>query len=207
MPTIKSLAAELGVTEQALRSWCKRNEIEKTTKGKITSYVITEEVAEQIKNHYAKQHNESESKPQRKHNENDTTKAYIDKLLQQIEDLKADKDKLNERLDKAEEQLQALTDDAATERDKDRNERQAILTQLFSLQAENKELQTELNKYKSIAESKQTVVEVPAEDQTEQEQPTETEQEQQPTKQPAEDPPIQKISFLQRLFKRGKRSE
>lgn len=58
-PTIKSLAAELGVTEQALRSWCKRNEIEKTTKGKITSYVITEEVAEQIKNHYAKQHNES----------------------------------------------------------------------------------------------------------------------------------------------------
>jgi phage host-nuclease inhibitor protein Gam len=195
-PTIKSLAAELGVTEQALRSWCKRNEIEKTTKGKITSYVITEEVAEQIKNHYAKQHNESESKPQRKHNENDTTKAYIDSLLKQIEDLKADKDKLNARLDKA-----------ATERDKDRNERQAILTQLFSLQAENKELQTELNKYKAIAESKQTVVEVPAEDQTEQEQPTEREQEQQPTKQPAEDPPPQKLSFLQRLFKRGKRSD
>lgn len=107
--------------------------------------------------------------------------------MKQIEDLKADKDKLNARLDKA-----------ATERDKDRNERQAILTQLFSLQAENKELQTELNKYKAIAESKQTVVEVPAEDQTEQEQPT---------KQPAEDPPPQKLSFLQRLFKRGKRSD
>ena len=203
MPTIKSLSAELGVTEQALRSWCKRNEIEKTTKGKITSYVITEEVAEQIKNHYATQHNESESKPQRKHNENDTTKAQIDKLLQQIEDLKADKDKLNERLDKAEEQLQALTDDAATERDKDRNERQAILTQLFSLQAENKELQTELNKYKAIAESKQTVVEVdtvkeqaPAEDQT---QPTSTEQ---PT-QESEGTPIKKLSFFQRLFRKN----
>ena len=108
-PTIKSLAAELGVSEQALRGWCKRNGIQKTTKGKITSYIITAEVAEQIKNHYTKPHNESESKTQRKSNESNTTKAYIDNLLQQIEDLKADKDKLNARLDKAEETISNLT--------------------------------------------------------------------------------------------------
>ena len=184
MITIKELAQELGVSEQALRQWCKRNEIKKTTKGKITSYVITEEVAEQIKNHYAKQHNESESKPQRKHNENDTTKAYIDSLLKQIEDLKADKDKLNARLDKA-----------ATERDKDRNERQAILTQLFSLQADNKELQTELNKYKAIAER---VVEVEPKEQAPTPEP-------EPEKELAEDHEPQKLSFFQRLFR--KRSE
>lgn len=39
----------------------------------------------------------------------DTDKAYIDNLLQQIEDLKADKDKLNARLDKAEETISNLT--------------------------------------------------------------------------------------------------
>lgn len=38
-----------------------------------------------------------------------TDKAYIDNLLQQIEDLKADKDKLNARLDKAEETISNLT--------------------------------------------------------------------------------------------------
>lgn len=39
----------------------------------------------------------------------DTDKAYIDSLLQQIADLKADKDKLNARLDKAEETISNLT--------------------------------------------------------------------------------------------------
>lgn len=39
----------------------------------------------------------------------DTDKAYIDSLLQQIEDLKDDKDKLNARLDKAEETISNLT--------------------------------------------------------------------------------------------------
>ncbi|MCR5112260.1 MAG: hypothetical protein K6B38_15360 [Ruminococcus sp.] len=121
-----------------------------------------------------------------------------------VTELKADKDKLNERLDKAEEQLtekderiQALTDDAATEREKDRNERQAILTQLFSLQAKNTELQTELNKYKALAESKQTVVEV---DTVKERAPAE----EQPTQEPAEDPPPQKLSFFQRLFRKDK---
>lgn len=111
-----------------------------------------------------------------------------------ITELKADKTKLNERLDKAEEERERLN-----------AERQTTLAKLFTTQEKNEALQLELNKYKAIAESKQTVVEVPAEDQTEQEQPTETEQEQQPTKQPAEDPPPQKLSFLQRLFR--KRSE
>ena len=41
--------------------------------------------------------------------ESSTEKAYIDSLLQQIEDLKADKDKLNARLDKAEETISNLT--------------------------------------------------------------------------------------------------
>lgn len=176
-PTIKSLAAELGVSEQALRGWCKRNEIQKTTKGKITSYIITAEVAEQIKSHYTKPHNESESKTQRKSNESNTTKAYIDNLLQQI-------DKLNARLDKAEEERERLN-----------AERQTTLAKLFTTQEKNEALQLELNKYKAIAESKQTVVEV---DTVKEQAPAE----EQPTQEPAEDPPQQKLSFFQRLFKR-----
>ena len=105
--------------------------------------------------------------------------------------------------------MQSLIADAATEREKERNERQAILSQLFSLQADNKELQTELNKYKAIADSKQTVVEVepkekaPAEDQTQPKEPASTPEPEQ--KELAEDPSPQKLSFFQRLFR--KRSE
>lgn len=139
--TIKSLSAELGVSEQAIRSWCKRNEIRKTTKGKITSYVISPEVAEQIKSHYSGQRKESESNPQRKHNESDTTKAYIDNLLQQIEDLKADKAQLNT-------QINSLT-----------AERQTTLAKLFQTLDENRALQLELKEYKET-ENKETVVEV-----------------------------------------------
>ena len=38
MITIKELAQELNVSEQALRLWCKRNEIKKTTKDKLYSH-------------------------------------------------------------------------------------------------------------------------------------------------------------------------
>lgn len=176
-PTIKSLAAELGVSEQALRGWCKRNGIQKTTKGKITSYIITAEVAEQIKNHYTKPHNESESKTQRKSNESNTTKAYIDNLLQQI-------DKLNERLDKAEEERERLN-----------AERQTTLARLFKTEDENKALKLKLNEYKAIANKKETVVEV---DTVKEQAPAE----EQPTQEPAENPPQQKLSFFKRLFRR-----
>lgn len=105
-----------------------------------------------------------------------TDKAYIDNLLQQI-------DKLNERLDKAEEERERLN-----------AERQTTLARLFKTEDENKALKLELNEYKAIANKKETVVDVSAEDQT---QPTE-----QPTQELAEDPPQQKLSFFKRLFKR-----
>lgn len=82
-------------------------------------------------------------------------------------------------------------------------ERQTTLAKLFTTQEKNEALQLELNKYKAIAESKQTVVEVdtvkeqaPAEDQT---QPIPTEQ---PQQEP-EETPIKKLSFFQRLFRKN----
>ena len=40
MITIKELAQELNVSEQALRSWCKRNEIKKTSYT-LTTFFLT----------------------------------------------------------------------------------------------------------------------------------------------------------------------
>ena len=199
MITIKELAQELNVSEQALRSWCKRNEIKKTTKGKITSYFLDDNAVESIRSYYTSQRKRNTTNTQRKHNESDHA---LDVLQAQI----TEKDKQISALTS---QVQSLIADAATEREKERNERQAILSQLFSLQADNKELQTELNKYKAIADSKQTVVEVerkakaPAEDQTQPKEPASTPEPEQ--KELAEDPSPQKLSFFQRLFR--KRSE
>ena len=199
MITIKELAQELNVSEQALRSWCKRNEIKKTTKGKITSYFLDDNAVESIRSYYTSQRKRNTTNTQRKHNKSDHA---LDVLQAQI----TEKDKQISALTS---QVQSLIADAATEREKERNERQAILSQLFSLQADNKELQTELNKYKAIADSKQTVVEVepkekaPAEDQTQPKEPASTPEPEQ--KELAEDPSPQKLSFFQRLFR--KRSE
>lgn len=116
----------------------------------------------------------------------DLLKATIDTLTNQL----TEKDK---QLSDAAAERRQLTE----EREKLTSERQATLARLFSVEDRNKELQNELNKYKAIAESKQTVVEVdtmkeqaPAEDQT------------QPTQEPVEDHPKKKLSFFQKIFRR-----
>ena len=63
---IKQLSNELGISEQALRSWCKRNgvrkESEQETKGKKAGYFLTENDVEQIKTYYATKGKQQETK-------------------------------------------------------------------------------------------------------------------------------------------------
>ena len=64
---IKELSKELGVSEQALRSWCKRNgvrkESESEAKGKKAGYLLAENDVELIKTYYStKGKQEKESK-------------------------------------------------------------------------------------------------------------------------------------------------
>ena len=64
---IKELSRELEVSEQALRSWCKRNgvrkESESEAKGKKAGYFLTENDVESIKMYYsAKGKQEKETK-------------------------------------------------------------------------------------------------------------------------------------------------
>lgn len=117
----------------------------------------------------------------------DLLKATIDTLTIQL----TEKDKQIAERDKQ-------ISDAAAEREKLTVERQTTLARLFSLQDKNEKLQLELNEYKSIVDKKKNVIEVGAAP-TKEQAPAPTE------KELAEDPPQQKLSFFQRLFR--KRSE
>ena len=114
--TIKELSAELHISEQALRQWCKRNEIQKTTKGKVTSYFLSANDVELIRKHYTEQrkqtHNESTSKAQRKESEylsllsqTDTLKAQLAERDKQLDELKA---QLTEKETKLSKQAQTI---------------------------------------------------------------------------------------------------
>lgn len=105
---IKELSKELGVSEQALRSWCKRNgvrkESESEAKGKKAGYLLAENDVELIKTYYStKGKQEKESK---KGNESKT----LDILAAQF----AEKDKqiasLLEQLKAKDTQLLQLND-------------------------------------------------------------------------------------------------
>ena len=49
MKTIKQIAAECGVSEQAVRAWCRRNHVAKDAKG---SFAISESIKNAIYQHY-----------------------------------------------------------------------------------------------------------------------------------------------------------
>lgn len=151
--TIKQLSAELHISEQALRQWCKRNEIQKTTKGKITSYFLSANDVELIRKHYTTQrkqtHNESASKAQRKESDNVS-------LLSQIDTLKA---QLAER-DKKIDELTAQLADKSKELDKLQDKVKNLMSfntihhnTIDRLDKENKKLNERLDKAEAERES------------------------------------------------------
>lgn len=206
--TVKEFAIRAGVSPQRIyKLLAKDNGLNNGLSNRLKPYIIIEDNQKYLDIEALKLFEEkanSQQVEQRVEQRVERTSEEIPQGLL-IEQLKAKDSQIaeltaalkaeQEHSAQKDERIQALTDKAATERDKERNERQAILTQLFSLQAKNTELQTELNKYKAIAESKQTVVEV---DTMKEQAPAE----EQPTQEPAEDPAPQKLSFFQRLFKR-----
>ena len=116
---IKQLSNELGVSEQALRSWCKRNgvrkESESETKGKKAGYILTENNIEQIKTYYAtKGKQEKETK---KGNESKTLDILAEQLREKDKQL-SERDKqinnLLEQLKAKEQQVQQLNDKLTT---------------------------------------------------------------------------------------------
>ena len=126
--TIKQLSAELHISEQALRQYCRKHGIQKETFGKLSSYFLNENDVKQIRLYYqGRKQSETETK------RNETfADDLIAELRAHIDSLKADKEK------------------EIAEKENINKERQTILIELLELRKDNKQLQTELNEYKAI---------------------------------------------------------
>ena len=81
---IKELSRELGVSEPALRSWCKRNgvrkESESEAKGKKAGYLLTENDVESIKIYYSAKG--KQEKGTKKGNESKTLDILAEQLVE-----------------------------------------------------------------------------------------------------------------------------
>lgn len=131
--TIKQLSAELHISEQALRQYCRKHGIQKETFGKLSSYFLNENDVKQIRLYYqGRKQSETETK------RNETfADDLIAELRAHIDTLKADKEK------------------EIAEKENINKERQTILIELLELRKDNKQLQTELNEYKAIEVKKE----------------------------------------------------
>lgn len=107
-----------------------------------------------------------------------------------INSLESDKASQSEQLSALNSQLVNVIAAANEERDKERQERQTILSRLWSEEDKTKRLETELSKYKSMVDSQQV---------TETEQAAPEPERQQSSSDPQEQPE-QKRSFFKRLF-------
>lgn len=200
--TIKELSAELHVTEQALRQWCKRNGIQKTTKGKVTSYFLSVNDVEQIRKHYTTQrkqpHNESESRAQQKESKSLSLSLENEELKKQLAELTAQLSDRNKKLDELKHKVSALiefntihhrTIDSLEQDKKQLNERlNKAENDRTELIAANKELTIALKAAQALhgMDKQQAVIEL-----------------KEPAEQDQSEPP-EKKSLFARIFKRHK---
>lgn len=140
MKTVKQLAAELNISKSTLHRLIHDNNIETIQQGnkRLIDETIETAIIQAIKEKTLQSEtiqNDSETVQKRFKNDSETIQRndfetkYIQQLEQQILDLKADKQYLQERLTAAEQERASLTQ----ERDKLTKERQTILAELLEL--------------------------------------------------------------------------
>lgn len=140
MKTVKQLAAELNISKSTLHRLIHDNNIETIQQGnkRLIDETIETAIIQALKEKTLQSEtiqNDSETVQKRFKNDsetihrNDFETKYIQQLEQQILDLKADKQYLQERLTAAEQERASLTQ----ERDKLTKERQTILAELLEL--------------------------------------------------------------------------
>ena len=98
MKTIRQIATECGVSEQAVRAWCRRNNVAKDAKG---SFAIDESIKTAIYQHYRVVEGNEVSQPAKASCETcETSERVLISMLQKELDLKSDKqiEELNARL-------------------------------------------------------------------------------------------------------------
>lgn len=123
--TIKELSAEIGVSEQALRQWCKKNNVRKErTQGTKASYIIDFDTEKSMKDYYLNESkerkaesserkvesNESESEYLSLLAENEKLKAHITERNNQIESLRRQLSDTEKKLGEYKHKVSALTE-------------------------------------------------------------------------------------------------
>ena len=148
--TIKQLSQELGVSEQALRQWCKKNNIRKERiQGTKPCYIIDLDTEKQIKTYYSNESNETKESIKVAN----VSQPLMDDLQKEyIETLKAQIALLSEQLNVKDNQINILT----TEIEQERKERQTILMELLSLRGQPKITTVTASDTKSNTESRVT---------------------------------------------------
>lgn len=88
--TIKELSAELKVSEQAIRQWCKKNNVRKeSTKARKASYIIDCDTEKQLRAYYSnRESNERKASTNSKQGKesNESFLSQLEKLAAQLED-------------------------------------------------------------------------------------------------------------------------
>ena len=86
--TIKEISAECGVSEQAVRAWCRRNHVAKDAKG---SFAISESIKTAIYQHYRAVEGNEVSQPAKASCETcETSETVLIAMLQKELDLKSE---------------------------------------------------------------------------------------------------------------------
>lgn len=93
MKTIREMAKICGVSEQAIRGWCRRNYVAKDAKG---SFLISETIESSIYRHYKV--NVAKDVSQLAKADNAVNKAVIELLRKELESKNKQIDELNKRL-------------------------------------------------------------------------------------------------------------
>ena len=137
--TVKELAAELNVSKQTIHRTIQKRNIAAIADGNrvllddVAQKAIKEDLQDKIEN---ANRSETFKNDIRNDIKGDFWTEYIESLKSQIEDLKADKQFLQDRLTAAEHERDTLTKERDTltkERDQLTKERQTILAELLSL--------------------------------------------------------------------------
>ena len=220
--TIKELSQELNVSEQALRSWCRRNGIRKESieesKGKKPGYIIDFDIAEQIKNYYSTKGNETSLETKRNESQGNETKAdELTKLQADINLLKAETANISINLKAQDDLNKQLTTELNTIKGDNTNLKVQLKAKeeinmhlqqsIAELTADKKKLNARLDKAEETI-SNLTVALTAAQAlhgiDKKQAVIELTQEQEQSTQEPAEDTPKPKFSLFQRLFRKKK---
>ena len=100
--TIKELSAEIGVSEQALRQWCKKNNVRKErTQGTKASYIIDFDTEKSMKDYYLNEIKERKAESNETKEKAEKGNAFDNDILLET---------LTKQLEVKDKQIEALTE-------------------------------------------------------------------------------------------------